>query len=205
MKTISFNNLTVDIHDGPIGIVMSGGADSSLLFYILMKYAPGPIHAISCANGRTNNREPYGALNVINRCIELTERKDVFFYSYWVDHKLWDNMISREVVKRADVNVVYGGFTRPPPEGAIVDFDTDAAFGAVETPGLVSPYYYENNRLYYPFANINKKGVAELYKELDIEDLYSYTRSCESLTLTTGHCGKCWWCKERVWAFGRLE
>ena len=205
MKTISFKNLTVDIHDGPIGIILSGGADSSLLFYILMKYATGPIHVFSCANGKTNNREPYGALNIINRCIELTERKDVFFYSYWVDHKLLHNMIHQTIVNNTDVNVVYGGFTRPPPAGALVDFDTTTTVGGVETPGLVSPYYYENNRLYYPFANTNKKGLAELYKELDIEDLYSYTRSCESPTLLTGHCGKCWWCKERVWAFGKLE
>jgi 7-cyano-7-deazaguanine synthase in queuosine biosynthesis len=205
MKTIKFEDLTIDIHDGPIGIILSGGADSSLLFYILMKHAEGPIHVFSCANGITNNREPYGALNVINRCIELTGRKDIFFHSYWVDHKLLHNMVHREVVNNAKVNIVYGGFTRPPAEGEIVDFDTTTTVGGVEQPGVVNQYYFENRRLYYPFSNTNKKGIAKLYKELDIEDLYSYTRSCESKTLLSGHCGKCWWCKERIWAFGKLE
>jgi 7-cyano-7-deazaguanine synthase in queuosine biosynthesis len=205
MKTIKIANVDIDIHDGPIGIVMSGGADSSVLFYILMKYATGPIHVFSCANGKTNNREPYGALNIINRCIELTGRKDIFFYSYWEDHKLLHNMINTTIVSSANVNVVYGGFTRPPPKDAIVDFDTTTTYGSVDVPGKTNLHYYENNRLYYPFANINKKGIAELYKTLDIEDLYSHTRSCESPTLLTGHCNKCWWCKERIWAFGYLD
>ena len=205
MKKISFDDFTIDIHDGPIGIIMSGGADSSLLFYILMKYATGPIHVFSCANGKTNNREPYGALNVINRCIELTGRKDIFFYSYWEDHKLLHNMINMSVVTQTDISIMYAGFTKPPPEGAIVDFDTTTTFGGVEVPGAIQVYYYKNDKLYYPFINTNKKGIADLYKKLDVEDLYSYTRSCESPTLLTGHCGKCWWCKERIWAFGKLE
>ena len=142
MKTIAFDDFTIDIHDGPIGVVLSGGADSSLLFYILMKYAPGPIHVFSCANGKTNNREPYGALNVINRCMELIDRKDIFFYSYWEDHKLIDNVIRPSVVKSANVNIIYGGFTKPPPKDAIVDFDTTTTFGSVEVPGKTSLYYY---------------------------------------------------------------
>jgi tRNA(Ile)-lysidine synthase TilS/MesJ len=53
MKTIQIGNLPIDIHDGAICISMSGGADSSILFYILMKYAPGPIHVFSCGNEQT--------------------------------------------------------------------------------------------------------------------------------------------------------
>jgi 7-cyano-7-deazaguanine synthase in queuosine biosynthesis len=45
-----------------------------------------------------------------------------------------------------------------------------------------------------------------LYRELAVEqELFPFTRSCETDAHTTGHCGHCWWCKERLWAFGYLE
>lgn len=205
MKQIKIGSLPIDIHEGPIGIMLSGGADSSILLYILMKYAEGPIHAFSCGNGRTNHQEPLGALKVINRVIEMTGRRDIFFRAHWVERKVLDTLFDRTLVRQANVNVVYGAFTRPPPDDAITDFDTDADYVPKGLSEKVNDHYYENNKLYYPFSNINKKGIYQLYKDLDVEDLYSYTRSCESLTLTSGHCGKCWWCKERIWAFGKLE
>ena len=76
MNTIKINNLDIDIHDGPIGISLSGGADSSLLFYILMKYASGPIHVFSCGNGNTNYHEPISAMRVINYCVRKINQKN---------------------------------------------------------------------------------------------------------------------------------
>ena len=61
-----------------------------------------------------------------------------------------------------------------------------------------------NNLLSPWITNLPKKEIAKLYKILDIENLYSMTRSCESLTVLDAHCGECWWCKERMWAFGKL-
>jgi 7-cyano-7-deazaguanine synthase in queuosine biosynthesis len=58
---------------------------------------------------------------------------------------------------------------------------------------------------YYPFTNHNKKKIAEIYTQENILDLFSLTRSCESEeNIGTQHCGKCWWCQERMWAFGKL-
>lgn len=64
-----------------------------------------------------------------------------------------------------------------------------------------------------PFTNIDKRAIYELYFNHGIVDeLFPLTRSCESEAkgqqmLDGGkeeHCGKCWWCLERQWAFGRL-
>jgi 7-cyano-7-deazaguanine synthase in queuosine biosynthesis len=207
MQTIKIGDLYFDVHDGPIGVSMSGGADSSILFYILLKYASGPIHVFSCGNGKTNYQEPIGAMRVINRSMQLLDRTDVTMHVHWKKHKLMHNMFDLEEMKRANINILYSGFTLPPPVGDITDYDTKAAFVPDDIPRVNRSQYYEdhNGKIYLPFANIDKKGVAKLYKELDVEDLYSYTRSCENLTLTAGHCGKCWWCKERFWAFGKLE
>jgi len=43
-----------------------------------------------------------------------------------------------------------------------------------------------------------------------LETLFPVTRSCEWNEHVVGedpgmeHCGNCWWCHERKWAFGRL-
>ena len=54
--------------------------------------------------------------------------------------------------------------------------------------------------------NIDKKGVAELYDYFGLMDtLFPLTRSCEDWTDDfSAHCGKCWFCLERLWGFGKL-
>lgn len=69
----------------------------------------------------------------------------------------------------------------------------------------IEPDVFKNNR---PFADKDKKVVAELYNKYNLTDtLFALTRSCESFEFDetfSEHCGKCWWCKERKWAFGKL-
>jgi len=53
--------------------------------------------------------------------------------------------------------------------------------------------------------NVDKKGVHEHYVRLGVlEELFPLTRSCEIHTTDfSEHCGECWFCKERLWGFGR--
>ena len=54
-----------------------------------------------------------------------------------------------------------------------------------------------------PMGAYTKKYVAELYKKYNLMDnLFPITVSCIN-DLPIGACKKCWWCKERYWAFGR--
>ena len=51
---------------------------------------------------------------------------------------------------------------------------------------------------------------AKLYDENDLtHTMFPLTRSCEGSDYEAGnytwHCGKCWWCEERMWAFGFLD
>jgi 7-cyano-7-deazaguanine synthase in queuosine biosynthesis len=56
-----------------------------------------------------------------------------------------------------------------------------------------------------PFFNMNKKNISAKYAELGLLDtLFPITKSCEDRSILKGHCGKCWWCLERKWAFGKL-
>lgn len=62
-------------------------------------------------------------------------------------------------------------------------------------------------RGHYPLLYVDKKSVAELYEKFNITNkLFPLTRSCEQETTDfSKHCGKCWWCGEREYGFGRLD
>jgi hypothetical protein len=60
-----------------------------------------------------------------------------------------------------------------------------------------------------PFKDLNKKHISQMYMEMGlIESLYPLTYSCEGYPEWNDnyqkHCGRCWWCKEREWGFGKL-
>jgi len=216
-------NLNLLQPDTPVGVMTSGGADSSLLVALLMKYHQHPIHVISTAHATTGFTEPQYALKVLTHCVEKFDRKDVTFYTHYVyDKKPWNVIPSNYVMQ--NISHLYFGFTKQPPEGSFSDFEKDnvAASNGFDD-GITKPLEFKNIResdkifgermldlpgeykVIVPFININKKVVAELYKQEDLEEIYPMTRSCESLTLREGHCGKCWWCKEREWAFGYID
>lgn len=62
------------------------------------------------------------------------------------------------------------------------------------------------NTIYQPYINIDKKFVANVYKKHKLMDtLYPLTSSCVGSEEETNYfskpCGKCFWCKEKEWAF----
>lgn len=87
-----------------------------------------------------------------------------------------------------------------------VKLATDFSSVPLTTDGRVVDELKIDERAYIPFFNYNKKGIARLYRALNIEDkLLPVTRSCENDNHVGSHCGTCWWCRERRWAFGYVE
>lgn len=60
--------------------------------------------------------------------------------------------------------------------------------------------------LYQPYANVDKKFVADIFKQNNLmETLFPLTRSCTGTAKDTDNftkeCNKCFWCYEKKWAF----
>ena len=54
-----------------------------------------------------------------------------------------------------------------------------------------------------PYFKFTKRDLAQKYYNYNLHNnLFPLTFSC--IVNTEKHCGKCWWCKERLWAFGRI-
>jgi Queuosine biosynthesis protein QueC len=87
-----------------------------------------------------------------------------------------------------------------------IPLGTNCSSPALTIDGNYKESLKQDSRVYNPMINHTKQGIATLYKTLNVEkDLFPVTRSCEDDSNISGHCGNCWWCKERLWAFGYLE
>ena len=212
-KIIVISDISFDIHDGPIGISVSGGADSSLLLYILMKYCECDIHVFTCASKQKHRVAPSIVTAVIDKCIDDTNFKySVYHHVYFVDVQTKQALFGglATISRPLNLSVIYTAITNNPTVEITNTFKNgDNGLSGIRDPSVQKPVYHEfteNTRIYTPLANIDKVKVRKIYDELIITDsIFPITRSCESLSLKKGHCGDCWWCEERMWAFGRLE
>ena len=212
-----------------IGIWMSGGADSSLLCYLLAKKIkeeklPYKIQPLTVQK-RPNILE---SIPVKDKIIELLEADYIFknHIVYTAPTEGWEtekylSMFSaknRENIKNNLFQVLLSGITTNPPIEVQEKFhwgilkDVESKRGLSVIKETVRYFVESDSEKDYefleikPFFNIDKKKIAEMYNELGIlETLFPLTRSCEDRTYLKGHCGKCWWCEERLWAFGKLE
>lgn len=227
--TLSKSTVVINIPEPytNIGVKMSGGADSSVLCYLLCKYKvehrPNiklfPITAV-------NKAKPYQyhyARKVIAFCEnefsikfeEHTTSTPVEGTSVLINEqerlvsKLYDNRI---------IDCHFSGITSNPP--IEVCDDLSQRYPHLTRPMERDPtdkikdtmlginFSYPNPIAFRPFANTDKRGIAELYQQLEVTDrLFPITKSCEFKTTDVDalHCGdKCWFCLERHWGFGRL-
>ena len=196
-----------------IGMWMSGGADSSLLAYLLCKKIRDEnldikFQGMSVRRGRPSN--PMYAAGVLDFIEETLEVDFINEHIVYYPPKDDEHYMEIEVFMDKDYEnfrdrtfqVLYSGITCNPPKDELPlneerTRDEDAERPTCTYNGLG---YYMN-----PFFVFNKKRLAQIYEEEGLTDtLFPITRSCEGSAGYTVHCGKCWWCLERYWAFGRL-
>ena len=230
MKSISCAGTNLDIHDGNIGIMVSGGADSAILLYYLMKHCTSNIDIFTQGSNLKYRRNAIIAPQVVEKCIELTGNINVVHHITYNEVATDSSMIDmpRSAIKRGLVDVVYDGTTMNPPHDVAINLV--ATVSKTNSDGTVSKHTatpdmsrddagnnvmsYNDDKFYMPWANTNKKGIAEMYRDENlIDSLLPVTRSCEwdptcdyydmigAVDPKLGHCGECWWCKEREWGF----
>ena len=208
MKTINIAGVDIDIADGNIGASISGGADSAILAYILAKYAPGHLKFYSFVSTHKYRRAEKYSTQVVNKVIELTNNTNISHHKGIFEtqshNKLMTFLMTEVVTKKVDI--MYLAVTETPPIEVLDTFNEkmQRLIFDIRDPGTIKDVYTRNRMEYNPFRNINKSKIKDIYEELGVLDtLYPTTFSCESMLDVQEHCGKCWWCEERKWAFGR--
>lgn len=116
--------------------------------------------------------------------------------------------IKSELRKKYDIQLSMHGITSNPP----VEVQKKLGFDKVAEPRRNKIYEREqwtkSGKMHYrPFVNVNKKFIADLYKEFNLMDnLFPLTMSCIGWAKETKNftepCKTCYWCHEKKWAFG---
>jgi|TARA_Y100000310_G_scaffold329034_1_gene398200 hypothetical protein len=220
---ISQDTIEIDIPEQytKIGIKASGGLDSTILSYMLALYKRDErpdidIIPITLIESTKPFQFMYSSMS-LQKISELTGITFGTHYFNMVHTHLICEGQDELVISLYDNEIIEGHFygvtLNPPadafPDQAGVDHDRDRLPAGARYPTVID----DNN--WQPFANIDKKGICELYESLGVlNELFPLTHSCEmihgeylmQLDLSK-HCGydSCWWCQERLWGFGELD
>jgi hypothetical protein len=214
-----------------IGISLSGGADSALLAYLILKETDADIYFTTQIRlWKTRPWQRYVAIDVVNW---FRDR-----FSNRIEHI--EGFIPPEMEEPNTTYITdeYGALKpgnriilRSHNEWVAHTYKLDAWYAAVtKNPGIsisgalperdegILPLHMKHMGIdiCHPFAYTSKDWIIKQYYNNDIEDLLDLTRSCEGefegLDYTTytpkqhvPTCGECFWCKEREWAIDQSK
>lgn len=230
-KTVSID-LDIPPEFKKVGIHLSGGADSSLLLYLLGHILPADteLTVLSANIVIKDITRPQRTKDIITLCEKLHGRKYITHHII-DDLEVFENRTIKvkELFDTNTVDMFINGVTRNPMSSEKIYVQTkwgdlwDLDNGAITSRSLSDQETWFNsvdgiythvdssgaspNPHYSPFINVDKSFIADLYRQYDLEDkLLPLTRSCEGTAeyteVFTKPCGNCWWCLERKWAFG---
>lgn len=223
MQYVSIAGIDIGIYsNGPVGVLVSGGADSAILLYVIMQYVTSTIHIYSSINTGIVSEQGPAFDNVVSTCSKLTGNTNIVIHKNVLDvdesadyFKMCNNALDS-----GEVDILYKGLTVFPDHDIWKDWLLTPGFQEnydIRPPGVMQSLWGIENfggdpnctigdRLYKPWVNKNKQDIALIYRALGVEaELYPITRSCEAWPMEGQNCGKCWWCRERIWGFGYLE
>lgn len=193
-----------------VGLQLSGGADSTLILYLLVKMMQSfentenkKIYPIVAHDIDTPDIKAY---DVVENVIE------------WINNKTKCNFIQPVSITpyfhpRANKDDVIRANRLYLKQRYGCEFTLDGiTLGMPGDPREATCRWGDDNNireldaLYpheFPWAIVNKKFIAAQYKKFGIEELSMLTNSCTESSETP--CKKCWWCRERYWAFGSYD
>lgn len=208
-----------------IGVSLSGGADSALLAYILMKNTNAEFYLTTQIRmWKTRPWQRYVAKEVVswfrekfpNRIAhlenfvppEMEEPNTTYITDEYGKSKPGNRIILRAyneyVAHTHKLDAWYAGVNLNPSEkfdGALADRNIAVIPVQLEHMGIP---------VIHPFVNVRKDWIIRQYVNYEIGELLEITRSCEgefdNLNYLTyqpyqpvPRCGECFWCKEREW------
>lgn len=189
-----------------IGIKMSGGADSSLVAYLIVNYIIKNKLDIKVYPMVIIEEESPFQHDFVSRVTDFIEKKTGFKFQDKIIKYHYANTDKIKTIRlieeesRDKLDLVVSGITHWPKDKSFNEPDGPEG----ERSGVFPTMW--DDWIYTPFVNLDKKEIAEIYREHNLLDtLFPLTRSCVKKTNDfTTHCGECWWCKERVWGFGTV-
>ena len=177
--------------DKKYGIMLSGGLDSAVLFYLLVKSNP-KINLQPFTIAKTDGAALYAdpIINYINTKFDLNIPHTIIVGDPTVYHRLQSSTAVKEIFKKYTVDYLYIGINTNPP--ALNDHPgAPVRATRSDTPTII-----------FPFVDYYKDKILEIMYSEGQEELIDITHTCTEQR--HGRCNQCWQCQERMWAFGHL-
>jgi|GEM_PF-5934788 len=188
-----------------IGLFLSGGPDSAaLLCLIIVELRQAgmldttPIH---CFIIDKDEGQVIYALNVIAEVERIYNIKIAYNVMCNIPDVNFPSRLGSAIYKRITEEnpntVMYQGINNPPTSNIKIFIDNvPRSYGHDEYINS------GNNLMCFPFLNMHKPQILDIFYKLNCESVAKYTQSC--YTMSKGVCGKCFSCEERAWGFSLL-
>lgn len=182
-----------------IGVFFSGGLDSTILMCLIIDEIkktnkPIKLHAFTMYKPTGETDYAPRLLNLISNHynIDITHKNNIPNREPFISLGRMDMEQIKVVYDEYKFNIqLYLAGNNMPPK-------TVKDFGEIQL-GFV----YSNTMYYkYPFINLLKSQMIDLYNHLGVDFLIPYTHSCSQQPV--GKCNMCWSCTERSWGFKML-
>lgn len=200
-----------------IGVVVSGGFDSSLLWYFINEYKRPDQKVIPFTVPKVD-----GALTYANRMLEWysklknTKRLHPIVINQegvdWNRNDYQGDEVAqqllngiKEIVDNNMADVVFTGVNDYPPHyRTLCSYHTPAPRKKVSESDYVHNGVPIQEIIKQPFADYTKDFLVRLAWELGIlDDVAEFSHSC--VEKIRGRCNECFWCNERSWAFQEAD
>lgn len=189
--------IEIKFHEGKkrIGVMLSGGADSAILLYLLAlerKIAGSDQELIPFTVARPDGAWNYvkPIVDKINQMLGATIPDPIQVGDPSLHHSQQGRSGELEARTKYRIDHFYYGSQQHPPVPMPGEYPKRPE--QVELPGTT-----------IPFALVDKRHTLGLYEVFQAWPLIELTHSCTAQT--EGRCGECYNCKEREWALSQLE
>jgi 7-cyano-7-deazaguanine synthase in queuosine biosynthesis len=192
-------NVFIPIHTKQIAVLVSGGADSAVLLYMLAQEAKNSnVKILTFTVPRADGAINYSPeiVNCVNRLAETKLPQPIQIGNpIGLHHSQQTRSGHREILNKfPEVDYIYYASQQVAKELENIE--------SIEYPWRPQRMFYPDKTI-CPFFDLTKEHTLELYYKLQIEELLKYSHSC--CVWDKGRCGKCYNCIERVWAFKKLD
>lgn len=180
------------------GIMLSGGLDSAVLLYFVIKDfkdkgLPIKLQPFTVPKFDGSFRYVAGILEYFRTQFGVILPETIIVGDPTVHHSQQNKSGVMEVFEKHSIDFLFIGLNQNPPE----------PFGDPSWEKPNRPASSMDPRILLPFIELYKTHIVDIMCYYGQHYLMNITHTCTELT--TGRCEKCFQCNERAWAFKQLD
>jgi hypothetical protein len=186
-------------HSTNYGILLSGGLDSAVLLYFILKEfkelnIPLCLQPFSIPKFDGSYAYVKGIIDYFNKEFNFNIPQTIIVGDPTVHHSQQNKSGGRAVfTDHPDIDFLFVGLNQNPPE----------TWGDPKWERPNRPIKSDNSKVLLPFIDLYKTHIVDFMFEHEQEFLTEITHTCTEQP--KGRCNKCFQCQERIWAFDQLN